>query len=226
MENEVLLNNYNTVLDLIKSIKAEYGIKSEVKIIAVTKYSSIETLRNFISLDLGLPCAESKAQSLKERAQLIKNALWHFIGRIQINKIKYIVPHACLIQSVDSKEILDEIENHALKNNKIQDALIQVNISGEEQKGGVKPECVGQIFDHVSALKNVNVIGVMGIASYSENENQIEKEFESLRNIFESLRKEYKNLNIKEVSMGMSGDYKLAVKHGSTMVRIGSSLFG
>ena len=140
MNRNEILERYNQILNNINAAKQKYNIEYDINIVAVSKYSSIETIKEFLSLDIDLPLGESKAQSLRDRAgeiaQLKNNVRWHFIGRIQSNKVKYIVRYADLIQSVDSIEIAEYINKEAIKNSKVQDILLQFNISDEDQKGG------------------------------------------------------------------------------------------
>ncbi len=226
MDVQILLEKYNSLLEDINNAKQMYASTQDVLVVAATKYSSLETVQNFASLNLGIPFAESKAQALRNKANIIQNATWHFMGRIQSNKLKYIIPNASLIHSVDSIETLGQINEYSEKHNTVQDVLIQLNISREEQKGGVELSNTNKFFDKASEYKNVNIIGLMGMAQYTDNESIIERQFESLRLERDRLNEQYLSLNLKELSMGMSGDFRLAIKHGSTMIRIGSTLFG
>ncbi len=226
MDVQVLLQKYNTLFDDVNLAKQTYGAKQNVAIIAATKYSDIDTIENLASLNLGIAFAESKAQCLRDKANVIPNATWHFMGRIQSNKLKYIIPIASLIHSVDSIETLESISEYAVKHGKVVDMLIQLNISGEAQKGGVELANTNKFFDEASQYKSINIIGLMGMAEYTNDESIIEQQFESLRVERDRLNSEYSNLELRELSMGMSGDYRLAIKHGSTMIRVGSVLFG
>lgn len=217
----ILKERYNKIRESIESTKNKYSIKTNVEIVAVTKYTSMEVVRDFLSLKTNSPLAESKAQSLRDRAGEIESANWHFIGRIQSNKIKYIVDYASLTHSVENINIVKEISEVASKKNKVVDILLEFNLSEEEQKGGATLENYKEFYEEASKLKNIKVKGVMGMASYTDNTLQVEREFESLREVFEKIKSEETNI----LSMGMSGDYLLAIKHGSTMVRIGSMLF-
>lgn len=229
MKREEILSRYNSIMENIEKIRQKYSISYDVNIAAVSKYSSLETIKEFLSLNIDLPLAESKAQSLRDRAgeiaEIKDNVKWHFIGRIQSNKVKYIVKYADLIQSVDSIETAQYISKEAQKNNKIQDILLQFNISDEEQKGGFDTNSYHNIYESISSMSNICIKGLMGIAMYSENSSVIEKEFEKLNIIYEEINSKYKN-PLSILSMGMSSDYELAIKHGSNMVRIGSSFLG
>ena len=177
-------------------------------------------------MNINLPLGESKAQSLRDRAEELNknynNIIWHFIGRIQSNKVKYIVKYADLIQSVDSIEIAEYINKEAIKNNKVQDILLQFNISNEEQKGGFNLSDYNMVYDKIKNLPNVNIKGLMGISLKVDNDFEIEKEFESLNEVFIKLKDE----NTSILSMGMTNDYHLAIKHGANMIRIGSGFLG
>lgn len=221
MDKELILKNYNEIYQNIEKIKEIFNIKNSVEIAAVTKYTSEENIKNLISIFPDIALLESKAQSLRDRAGSIESENWQFIGHIQKNKIKYIVKYAKLIQSVDSLEIIEDINKEALKYSKIQNILLQFNISDEKQKGGFDCAEYEKVYESTLGFNNIKVVGVMGIASFSEDEYLIESEFEKLENIFLKLKGEHFSI----LSMGMSSDYHLAVKHGSTMLRIGSKLF-
>ncbi|ASJ20253.1 YggS family pyridoxal phosphate-dependent enzyme [Brachyspira hampsonii] len=229
MNRNDILTRYNSLLDNINTAKQKYNIKYDINIVAVSKYSSIETIKEFLSLNIDLPLGESKAQSLRDRAgeiaQFKNDVKWHFIGRIQSNKVKYIVKYADLIQSVDSIEIAECINKEALKNNKIQNILLQFNISDEGQKGGFNLNNYMDIYENIIKMSNISVKGLMGIGKDSENLLLIEDEFEKLNSIYKSINLKYDN-PLSILSMGMSSDYELAIKHGSNMVRIGSSFLG
>ncbi len=229
MKKEEILLRYNSINENIKKIKEKYNIGYDINIIAVSKYSSIETIKEFLSLNIDLPLAESKAQSLRDRAgeiaNLKDNVKWHFIGRIQSNKVKYIVKYADLIQSVDSIEIAEYINKEAQKNNKIQDILIQFNISDENQKGGFILDDYINVYNNIIKMPNISLKGLMAIGKDTEDTVIIEEEFEKLNIIYKDINKKYNN-TLSVLSMGMSSDYELAIKHGSNMVRIGSSFLG
>lgn len=229
MKADLILQKYNEIKNNINLLKEKYNINYDIEIIAVSKYSSLETIKNFLSLDLNLPLAESKAQSLRDRVgelENFKNIKWHFIGRIQSNKIKYIVKFSDLIQSVDSIEIAEIINKEAEKNNKIQNILLQFNISNESQKGGFNLSDYKKVYQNILNLKNIKIKGLMGVASNSEDSNLIENEFESLNKIYNDINLEFDKNKISILSIGMTSDYHLAIKHGANMIRIGSGLLG
>ena len=226
MDRDSIKNKYDSITENINSLKNKFNINYDINIVAVSKYSSIETIKEFLSLNINLPLGESKAQSLRDKAEELNkdydNITWHFIGRIQSNKVKYIVKYADLIQSVDSIEIAEYINKEAIKNNKVQDILLQFNISNEEQKGGFNLSGYNMVYDKIKNLSNVNIKGLMGISLKVDNDFEIEKEFESLNEVFIKLKDE----NTSILSMGMTNDYHLAIKHGANMIRIGSGFLG
>lgn len=229
---DLIFQKYNNIKNNINRIKEKYNINYNIEIVAVSKYASLENIKEFLNLNLDLPLAESKAQSLRDRVGELEkfnknlNIKWHFIGRIQSNKIKYIVKFADLIQSVDSVEIAELINKEAQKNNKIQNILLQFNISFENQKGGFNLSDYKNIYEQILKMKNIKIKGLMGIASNSEEKNLIENEFEKLNKIFNEINLEFDKNKISILSMGMTSDYELAIKHGSNMIRIGSGLLG
>ena len=232
MNRDLIFQKYNNIKNNINRIKEKYNINYNIEIVAVSKYASLENIKEFLNLNLDLPLAESKAQSLRDRVGELEkfnknlNIKWHFIGRIQSNKIKYIVKFSDLIQSVDSVEIAELINKEAQKNNKIQNILLQFNISFENQKGGFNLSDYKNIYEQILKMKNIKIKGLMGIASNSEEKNLIENEFEKLNKIFNDINLEFDKNKILILSMGMTSDYELAIKHGSNMIRIGSGLLG
>ena len=228
MNRDLIFQKYNNIKNNINRIKEKYNINYNIEIVAVSKYASLENIKEFLNLNLDLPLAESKAQSLRDRVGELEkfNKKWHFIGRIQSNKIKYIVKFSDLIQSVDSVEIAELINKEAQKNNKIQNILLQFNISFENQKGGFNLSDYKNIYEQILKMKNIKIKGLMGIASNSEETNLIENEFEKLNKIFNDINLKFDKNKISILSMGMTSDYELAIKHGSNMIRIGSGLLG
>jgi len=158
-----------------------------------------------------------------------KNIQWHMIGHIQTNKVKFMAPYVSLIHGVDSLKLLQEINKQALKNNRIIDCLLQIHIAEEETKFGLNELEINEIFNSESFnnLNNIKIVGLMGMATFTNNQNQIKKEFEHLKVVFDTKKSlSIVNCQLSILSMGMSGDYHLAIECGSTMVRIGSSIFG
>ena len=174
---------------------------------------------------------ENKVQEMMDKyPQLPKDIHWHLIGHLQSNKVKYIAPFVSLIHSVDSMKLLQEINKQALKHNRVIDCLLQFHIATEETKFGLDMEEATALLDSEGFrnLHNVRIIGVMGMASFTEDEQQLRKEFGELKTIFDKLKYTWfaQENSFSVTSMGMSGDYRIAIEEGSTMVRVGSSIFG
>jgi PLP dependent protein len=174
---------------------------------------------------------ENYVQELVDKyASMPKDIDWHFIGHLQSNKVKYIAPFVAMIHSVDSFKLLQEIDKQAFKNNRIIKCLLQFHIAEETSKFGFDTE--GSDFflknEALSDLKNVELCGVMGMGTFTDDKTQVRKEFQLLKRIFDDLKATYfaDKPNFKDISMGMSDDYQLAIAEGSTMVRIGSLIFG
>ena len=166
---------------------------------------------------------------VEKHEQLPDDIQWHMIGHVQRNKVKYMAGFVSLIHGVDNFKLLKEINKQAEKHNRIIDCLFQLKIAEEDSKFGMTNEDIVTIINSTdfSELKNIKVVGLMGMATFTDNEAQIKKEFEYLKSIFDILKsKELFNFNLDIVSMGMSGDYELAIACGSNMVRIGSNIFG
>jgi hypothetical protein len=210
----------------IQNIKAT--IPTNVTLVAVSKTKPVSDLMQAYEAGQRI-FGENKIQEMAEKwEEMPKDIAWHMIGHVQTNKVKYMAPFVSLVHGVDSLKLLKEINKQALKNNRIIDCLLQMHIAEEETKFGLDQEELEDLL--VSAefaeLKNVRILGLMGMATFTDNQNQVVKEFKQLKTIFDSLHfnniPHYKSI----LSMGMSGDYKLAIECGSTMVRIGSSIFG
>ncbi len=212
-----------------KKIRQELTEK-EVTLVAVSKTKPVEDILALYELgqrDFG----ENYVQELTDKqTQLPKDIRWHFIGHLQSNKVKYIAPFVHLIHGVDSIKLLKEINKQAQKVNRIIDCLLQVHIAQEETKFGFSEKELVELFstnaNELHELKNINVVGLMAMASFSEDMNLVRNEFENLKMIFKKVKREMSNVKFQILSMGMSGDYKIAIEEGSTMVRIGSLLFG
>jgi PLP dependent protein len=170
---------------------------------------------------------ENKVQELMSKSEKLPNDIsWHLIGHLQTNKVKFIAPFVSLIHAVDSKKLLLEIDKQAKKHNRVIDCLLQIHIAKEETKFGFSyKECEDILVDNeITDLKNVRIIGLMGMATNTDDETQIRNEFRELNNFF--IQKKFKFAALNVLSIGMSSDYPLAIENGSTMVRIGSSIFG
>ena len=200
---------------------------SSVALVAVSKIKPISDIKALYDLgqrDFG----ENYVQELVDKQlQLPGDIRWHFIGHLQSNKVKYIASFVHLIHGVDSISLLKEINKQAFKNNRVIDCLLQVHVAQEETKFGLDERELKEVLAQVPALKNVQVKGLMGMASFSDDESLVRNEFRQLKKLFEQLDQPgVSNLKPQILSMGMSGDYKMAIEEGSTMVRIGSLLFG
>jgi pyridoxal phosphate enzyme (YggS family) len=166
---------------------------------------------------------ENKVQELvKKQEELPKDIQWHMIGHLQRNKVKFIAPFVALIHGVDNHKLLQEIDKRAAQNNRKIDCLLQVYIAKEDTKFGFEINEVREVLLATSSFKNISIVGLMGMATFTDDTNQIQEEFKSLKTVFDSI----KNDTITILSMGMSGDYPLALEQGSTMVRVGSAIFG
>jgi pyridoxal phosphate enzyme (YggS family) len=200
------------------------------RLIAVSKTKPVELLME--AYEAGCRrFGENKVQEMTEKAeQMPKDIEWHMIGHLQSNKVKYIAPFVHLIHSVDSLKLLQEINKQAAKNNGIINCLLQIYIAQEETKFGLNEEEVDTLLtsEEFKAMQNVRIKGLMGMASFTSNTEQVRNEFRSLKQLFEKLKASYNgtSLDWKEISMGMSGDYKIAIEEGSTLIRVGSSIFG
>tara|TARA_B100001287_G_scaffold46061_1_gene35138 strand:- start:20284 stop:20937 length:654 start_codon:yes stop_codon:yes gene_type:complete len=203
-------------------------LPSSVVLVAVSKTKPAEMIEQAMKnghLDFG----ENKVQELVDKhGTLPKNINWHMIGHLQRNKVKYIAPFIHLIHGVDSERLLIEINKQAKKNNRNIDCLLQFHIAKESTKFGFNMDEIYELFERkkLEDLNNINIRGVMGMATFTENKLQIEDEFKQLKNHFTTLSNKLKKDNFNIISMGMSGDYKIAIDCGSNMVRIGSSIFG
>lgn len=210
--------------------KVRATIPSNVTLIAVSKTKPIADLQE--AYDAGQRIfGENKALEMRDKhRELPKDIQWHFIGHLQTNKIKYIAPFVTLIHSIDSASLLEAVNKEAVKNNRIIDCLLQFHIAQEDTKFGLDVEEAINMLnsDNFKNLKNINIVGVMGMATFTDDVNQVRNEFKSLKNIFDTLKDGYfkDNDSFKEISMGMSDDYSIAIEEGATMVRVGSKIFG
>jgi len=195
-----------------------------VTLVAVSKTKPVEEIRELYDLghrDFG----ENYVQELAEKAEeLPKDIRWHFIGHLQTNKVKFIIPFVQLIQGVDSLKLLKEINKQAAKAGRVVDCLLQIHIAQEETKFGLDRNELKEVMADLVSLPNARVLGLMGMASFTGDMDKVRKEFGGLKCIFDQARQNHPDLQI--LSMGMSSDYKIAIEEGSNMVRIGSLLFG
>jgi len=218
----------NKIGDNLKKIKEE--LPNHVKLVAISKTHPAALIQE--AYDAGHHIfGENKVQELTEKHdQLPKDIEWHMVGHLQTNKVKYIAPFVSMIHSVDRIKVLKEINKEAAKNNRVIPCLLQIHIASEETKYGLNKEEVIDLVnsDVYQEIQNIEINGLMGMATFTDNEELIHKEFQNLKNLFEELRNDFfkDHATFKEISMGMSSDYKIAIEEGSTMVRIGSSIFG
>lgn len=203
-------------------------LPDHVTLIAVSKtkpVSAIQEAYNCGQRDFG----ENKVQEMNDKQhQLPADVRWHLIGHLQSNKVKYIAPYVHLIHSVDSLSLLQEINKQALKNNRVIDCLLQFHIAQEDTKFGLNLHEAEILVETSNSMKNVRFRGVMGMATFTDNQTQVKSEFQHLKSIFEQLKLNYfpDESTFDTISMGMSDDYELAIAKGSTMIRVGSKIFG
>lgn len=219
--------NYTALSAILKELKP-----TQAKLVAVSKTKPLEDI--LAMHEVGQKAfGENYVQELVQKYEALpKDIEWHFVGHLQTNKVKYIVPFVHLIHGVDSIKLLREINKQARKNNRIVNCLLQIHIAKEETKYGMDERELIQLLEdvivHADSYHHVHIVGLMGMATNTAEESLIRQEFRYLRQLFDRVRKEYFSFHpyFKEISMGMSADYKIALEEGSTMVRIGSLLFG
>jgi hypothetical protein len=201
-----------------------------VKLVAVSKNHPTDAITEAYNAGQRVFGENLVQEMVEKQAQLPKDIEWHLIGHLQTNKVKYIAPFVKLIESVDSLKLLKEINKQAVKNNRVIDCLLQIYIADEDSKFGLGfDEAIELLRDEeFDSFKNIRIVGLMGIASNNALEGQTKAEFQELKVFFDGIKLSFfrKEDSFKEISMGMSGDYKIAIEQGSTMVRIGSNIFG
>lgn len=208
------------IAENISGLKQEIG--QNVQLIVVSKYRTIEEIKEAYQAGQRL-FAENRVQALLERKEALPNdIIWHLIGHLQSNKVKYIAPFISCIQSIDSLELLELLNQHAAKNGRTIDCLLQVHIAVEETKFGLSETECEALIAQAKGFSNVKIKGLMGMASNTEDQEQVKKEFLGLQTLYNKLKEEN---NFDTLSMGMSGDYQLAIACGSNMVRVGSKVF-
>ncbi len=206
------------------------SLPAGVRLVAVSKFKPAEDISVLYQHGQRV-FGENHAQEMKAKHEILpKDIEWHFIGHLQTNKVKYIAPYVSLIHSIDSLDLLKEVNKQAVKNNRVIPCLLQFHIADEETKFGFSlEECTAMLGSpDFQELKNVKIHGVMGMATFTDDQEQVRREFQHLHQIFQELKSIYfaQNPDFKEISMGMSEDYPIAVEEGSTLVRIGSAIFG
>ena len=204
-------------------------LPAHVTLVAVSKTKPVSDLMEAYNAGQRI-FGENKIQEMTEKwEQMPKDIEWHMIGHVQTNKVKFMAEYVSLVHGVDSFKLLEEINKQAKKHNRVINCLLQIHIAEEETKFGLNEEEMNEILssEDFKNLENIKIVGLMGMATFTENTAQIEKEFKHLKTIFDKHNQlETSNLKLETLSMGMSGDYQLAISCGSTMVRIGSSIFG
>ena len=218
MAYSLFLGNMNIIKNNLNVLRK--GIPSNVKLVAVSKTKTEKELLEAYNCGQRI-FGENKIQEMSSKFEnLPKDIEWHMIGHVQTNKVKYMAPFVHTIHSVDRIKLLNEIQKQALKNDRIIECLIQVRIAVEETKFGILPSELNPILEKASTFPNIKIKGLMGMASYTSNKEQIRSEFKILANLFRL------NNKFDVLSMGMSGDYLIAIEEGSNMIRVGSKIFG
>lgn len=217
--------NISALQDITKIAKAK-----NVLLVAVSKTKSIDEIQLVYNAGQRI-LGENKVQELILKQELLpKDIQWHMIGNLQTNKVKYIAPFICLIHSIDSLRLAIEVNKQALKNDRIIDVLLEIHIAAETNKSGFSEE---ELIDHLDikafdALKNIRIVGLMGMATNTKSQVLIKNEFRGFKKYYDEIKSTYfkTETEFKQLSMGMSGDYKIALEEGTTMIRIGSAIFG
>jgi pyridoxal phosphate enzyme (YggS family) len=206
-------------------------IPKNVSLVAVSKTKPVSDLMQAYSAGQRI-FGENKIQEMTEKwEEMPKDIQWHMIGHVQTNKVKYMAEYVSLVHGVDSLKLVSEINKQAKKYDKVVNCLLQMHIAEEETKFGLDETELQEILETLrkeeSSFKNVQIVGLMGMATFTDNKEQVKKEFQNLKVVFEKYKNtEISNVKMETLSMGMSGDYRIAIDCGSTMVRIGSSIFG
>ena len=213
-------------MDISKKLdEIKKSLDTSIKLVAVSKTKSNQQIMEAYNYGQRI-FGENKVQELTIKQNTLPNDIeWHMIGHLQRNKVKYIASFVKLIHSVDNLKLLKEINKQALKNNLIIDCLLQIKIASEDTKFGMSVDEVKSILSQeVKSLNNISIVGLMGMASFTNDQNILKKEFSFISNFFNEIKTLYPKIKI--LSIGMSDDYRLAIKYGSNMIRIGSSIFG
>ena len=218
------MNFKMSIQNNLSQIKTQ--LPSHVTLVAVSKTKPVKDLMEAYNSGQRI-FGENKIQEMAEKQQQMpKDIQWHMIGNVQRNKVKYMASFVDLVHGVDSLKLLNEINKQAAKHQRVINCLLQLKIAQEDTKFGMTSKEAHEILtsEHFKSLKNIAIVGVMGMASFTEDTTQIKEEFTLLKSNFDSLKNTEENLKV--VSMGMSGDYPLAIENGSTMIRVGSRIFG
>lgn len=212
----------------IKELTA--SLSTNVKLVAISKFHPVEALQEAYNAGQRI-FGESRAQELTGKQKMLPDDIeWHFIGPLQSNKVKDISPFISLIHSIDSLKLLQEVDKQAAKQNRIIRVLLEIHVAKEETKHGFSPkECKTLLANPIiPSLSHIRICGIMGMATFTENEKLIREEFKTLHTLFDELKETYfkNDDNFKELSMGMSHDYPLALEEGATLIRVGTRIFG
>lgn len=216
------------VKENLEKIKAT--LPESVTLVAVSKTKPVSDIQE--AYDAGhRTFGENYPQEMRDKHEMLPQDIqWHFIGHLQTNKIKYIIPFVTLIHSIDTANLLEAVNKEAKKHNRVVDCLLQFHIAQEETKFGLDMDEARQLLDSEAfkQMENVRICGVMGMATFTDDEVEVRQEFKHLKDIFDALKTEYfaNQPQFKEISMGMSEDYPIAVEEGATLVRVGSKIFG
>jgi pyridoxal phosphate enzyme (YggS family) len=210
--------------------KIRATVPEGVTLVAVSKTKPISDLQE--AYDAGQRIfGENYPQEMRDKHEVLPQDIqWHFIGHLQTNKIKYIIPYVTLIHSIDTANLLEAVNKEAKKHDRVVDCLLQFHIALEETKFGLDLDEARQLLDSEAfkQMENVRICGVMGMGTFTDNMDEVRKEFKHLKSIFETLKKDYfaNQPQFKEISMGMSEDYPIAIEEGATLIRVGSKIFG
>ena len=225
---EIIKSNLEIINEKVKKAALKTNrTPNEIKLVAVTKTATVEQIKEAISVGVKI-IGENKVQEAKEKYQILSTDIeWHLVGHLQTNKVKYAIEIFDLIHSVDSIKLAKEIDKRSLQFGMITNVLVEVNVSGEETKYGIKPEEVEPFLEEISEFSRIKVRGLMTIAPIVEDKEEVRPYFGKLRKLFEKIKIENKkNIRMDYLSMGMTEDFEVAIEEGANMVRIGRGIFG
>ena len=212
--------------EISEAAKAAGRPSDAVQLVAVSKTKPVEAVQEARAAGQ-VHFGENRVQEMVAKQEVIPDAKWHMIGTLQRNKVKYIAPFVHLIHSIDSEKLLAEVQKQARKCNRVINVLLQLNISDEPQKGGLEEPEAASLLARMDLYPNVRVSGLMGMAEFTSDESVIAAQFARLKSAFDSFQSlESSNVQLTELSMGMSGDFPIAIAQGATLVRVGSAIFG
>ncbi|MFN3870166.1 MAG: YggS family pyridoxal phosphate-dependent enzyme [Aquificaceae bacterium] len=211
---------------IIKACERAGRERGHILLLGASKGVPLERIREFYTCGLSI-FGENRVQEFLKKWECLKDLPinWHFIGRLQSNKVKYIIDKVSLIHSLDRESLLEELEKRAKAISKVQEVLVEVNVGGEETKGGIEPENLKAFFEKVLKAEHIKVLGLMCIPPYREDPEEVRPYFSFLRRLKEDLEKEF-GVKLPHLSMGMSHDFEVAIEEGATIIRVGTLLFG